>query len=72
MRSIRKNARRVAAATVASGVLAAGALALTTSAASASTSQPSVLTSIGGVAHGEAGAHRPQAHGPPAKPGTIP
>jgi hypothetical protein len=41
MRSIRKNARRVAAATVASGVLAAGALALTTSAASASTSQPS-------------------------------
>ncbi|MGD0609093.1 MAG: hypothetical protein ABSA53_36630 [Streptosporangiaceae bacterium] len=37
MRSIRRNARRVAAATVASGLVAAGALALTTSAASAST-----------------------------------
>ena len=37
MRSIRRNARRVAAATVASGMLAAGALALTTPAASAST-----------------------------------
>src|ERR1017187_6584063 len=37
MRSIRRNARRVAAATVASGMLAAGALALTTPAAGAST-----------------------------------
>jgi hypothetical protein len=37
MRSIKRNARRAAAATVASGLLAAGALALTTSAASAST-----------------------------------
>jgi hypothetical protein len=37
MRSIRKSARRVAAATVASGLLTAGALALTTTAASAAT-----------------------------------
>jgi hypothetical protein len=37
MRSIRKNARRVAAAAVASGLIAGGALALTTSAASAAT-----------------------------------
>ena len=30
------------------------------------------ITAAGGVAHGEAGAHRAQTHGPPASPGTMP
>src|ERR1017187_4267559 len=51
MRSIRRNARRVAAATVASGMVAAGALALTTSAASASTSQQGTTSHQGGTAY---------------------
>ena len=31
-----------------------------------------IITTKGGVAHGEAGAQRCQSHGPPARPGTIP
>ncbi|CKR82169.1 Uncharacterised protein [Mycobacterium tuberculosis] len=36
------------------------------------TSQPSTITTAGGVAHGDAGAQRAQSHGPPASAGTMP
>ena len=42
-----------------------------TASTAASTSQPSTITVVPGVAHGEAGAQRCHSHGPPARPGTI-